>query len=71
MGMGVDPVECWACLPCPWCGATPNIEPWHGGGPQKRLISCSRGDIDCDVAPSVTGPTKRKAIEFWNARKKP
>jgi restriction alleviation protein Lar len=53
-------------LPCPFCGANPEIEHWHGGGPQKRLISC-RND-DCAVSPSVTGPMKKKAITAWNTR---
>lgn len=51
---------------CPFCGAPPQIEFWHGGEPQKRLISCS-GD-DCEISPSVTGETLRSAIVKWERR---
>lgn len=53
-------------LPCPFCGSTPEIEPWHGGGPRKHLISCSNDA--CRVFPSVTGTTKANAIKWWNRR---
>lgn len=48
---------------CPWCGASPEIQFWHGGKPSKRMISCS-GD-DCEVSPMVTGETEREAIAHW------
>jgi hypothetical protein len=51
---------------CPFCGASPQIEFWHGGGPQKRMISC--GGDDCEVNPMVTGETKRSAIAKWERR---
>lgn len=51
---------------CPFCGASPEIQYWHGGGPNKRLVSC-RG-TECDVAPAVTGETEREAIERWERR---
>jgi len=51
---------------CPFCGASPEIKFWHGGGPQKRMIGCS-GD-DCDVYPFVTGETLRSAIAKWERR---
>jgi len=61
-----DRVICDEALPCPFCGQKPTIEPWHGGGPRKRLVAC---DLDtCPVAPSVTGPTPRAAIAKWNTR---
>jgi len=51
---------------CPFCGASPEIEYWHGGGPNKRLIRCSSDN--CDVIPSVTGETEREAIARWERR---
>lgn len=61
-----EPVPCPECLPCPFCGSTPTIQLWHGGGPQKRMIMCE-GE-DCGHDPSITGPTKRTAIALWNRR---
>lgn len=53
-------------LPCPFCGAQPELEPWHGGPPTKRLVWC--GNEACAVAPMVTGDTKAEAIARWNQR---
>jgi hypothetical protein len=53
---------------CPFCGSRPTIEHYHGGGLQKRMISCS--DDYCHAGPNVCGPTKKKALQYWNARSK-
>jgi hypothetical protein len=51
---------------CPFCGQQPTIQPWHGGGPKKRLIGCD--NVDCVVSPETTGSTRAKALERWNMR---
>lgn len=53
-------------LPCPFCGTLPIIEPWHGGRPTKKMISCD--NLHCAVAPQVTGQNKSEAVERWNKR---
>lgn len=52
--------------PCPFCGSLPSIEPWHGGKPTKKMISCD--NVDCHVAPQVTGENKSEAVDRWNKR---
>lgn len=57
-----------AAFPCPFCGAPAEIEPWHGGGPRKRLVSCS--NVQCPVHPQVAGSTEKRALASWNTRSK-
>lgn len=57
-----------ALLPCPFCGADAQHEPWHGGAPTKTMIGCSARCDDCDVGPSVTGETFEEAAALWNSR---
>lgn len=67
--MDRDPVvlEATEASSCPWCGQQPTIQPWHGGKPTKKMVSC---DNDyCAVGPSVTGETRRQALSFWDSRK--
>lgn len=52
--------------PCPWCGESPMMEPWHGGGPRKQHVHCV-SDF-CDVRPGVTGETPSEATFRWNQR---
>ena len=56
-------------LTCPFCGAVPTIEPWHGGKKTKRMVACD--SEACYVAPSVTGETFREAVDKWNMRSAP
>lgn len=53
-------------LPCPFCGSAPEIEPWHGGGPLRRMISCINNS--CNANCAVTGSTPALAARNWNKR---
>lgn len=53
--------------PCPWCWKQPTIQPWHGGRPTKKMVSCE--SEECRVSPQVTGQTRREALANWNTRK--
>lgn len=55
--------------PCPFCGDRPAIEPWHGGGHDKRMVSCMSDA--CYVNPAVTGENEQEAANHWNARPAP
>lgn len=60
-------------LPCPFCGGEATVQPWHGGRPTKKPISCSNGyhydeDGGCSVGPSVCGETEEEAAVAWNRR---
>ncbi len=55
-------------LPCPFCGQYPEVEPWHGGGPNKHMVSCANDACHC--GPATTGNTKKQAIDRWNVRTK-
>jgi hypothetical protein len=52
--------------PCPFCGNFPTMEPWHGGGPKKRMIHCEAEE--CEVSPSVCAETPTAAARRWNGR---
>lgn len=53
-------------LSCPFCGSPPDVIPWHGGPPTKKLVACTNDD--CEVQPQVSGPTLYAAISNWNRR---
>ena len=58
-------------LPCPFCGQQPTIQPWHGGGPRKRLVTCpanEEGHEPCWIIPSACESTRARALAAWNYR---
>ena len=64
--LNAAPVVRYDLKDCPFCGTSPEIQYWHGGGPEKRMISCA--NPGCDICPSVTGETERAAIQKWERR---
>jgi transcription elongation factor Elf1 len=54
-------------LTCPFCGSTPIVEPWHGGGPEKTAVHCVNDG--CPAQPMVTGPRLAIAVDRWNTRR--
>jgi hypothetical protein len=59
--------------PCPFCGEYPTMQPWHGGLPTKKLITCTNAgfsdeDGGCSVGPCVSGETEEEAVASWNRR---
>lgn len=55
-------------LYCPFCGHLPQMEYWHGGGPMRRMVSCS--NELCPASPHVLGTTPKAALTLWNIRKR-
>ena len=53
-------------LPCPFCGAEPVMQPWHGGGPNKVHVGCQNDE--CPISPGVCGETPSEARDDWNTR---
>lgn len=51
---------------CPFCGNTPTLEAWLGGGPHTTLVRCINGA--CPATPVVTGATRPTTIRRWNTR---
>lgn len=64
--LNMPPVVRYDLKDCPFCGAPPEIRHPHGGGLNKRLISCS--NANCEVNPRVTGENERAAIAKWERR---
>lgn len=65
-------IEVWIDLmSCPFCGQTPEVEPWGGGGPDRVIIYCPTGQMDGDpvcASPQVVGENPLQAATFWNTR---
>lgn len=61
-----EPVLCEEAMPCPFCGAKPFIQPWHGGGAQKKMLDCQ--NENCHVGPTVTGANRQMTVKRWNTR---
>ncbi|MVA44663.1 hypothetical protein GOZ83_06150 [Agrobacterium vitis] len=53
-------------LPCPFCGDKAQIEKWHGGQPDRHMVSC--WNTDCDHDPRVIAETRAEAVQKWNRR---
>ena len=53
-----------APLPCPFCGAAPEIISWHGH--PEKTVSCENNE--CPAHPYVSGYTLGEAVSAWNGR---
>ncbi|MCF1471168.1 hypothetical protein FS763_04405 [Agrobacterium vitis] len=53
-------------LHCPFCGDKAQIEKWHGGQPDRHMVSC--WNTDCDHDPRVIAETRAEAVQKWNRR---
>ena len=51
---------------CPFCGWAAEMEPWHGGGPEKVLVRCA--NEACAVQPGAIGGTPKEVARRWNTR---
>ncbi len=51
---------------CPWCEKKPEMRLWHGGSPDRVMISCE--NEQCPAGPQMVGESPPEAAEYWNNR---